>query len=95
MWTIYLSNSENPGAYSTDANGCNVFTSTNIVSRSGGFSIYYPDFVAYDGDAQAIIVNQVMRFTILTSQNRRITYYGYLFDDSTTTGTVTDVATMR
>lgn len=90
MWTIYFSNSENPGTYSTDANGCNVFTSTNVVSTAGGFTLHYPDFVAYDGQAQTYTINQVMRFSISTSQNRRIFYYGYLFDNSSTTGTVTN-----
>lgn len=94
MWTIWFSNTSNPGTYSTDANGCNVFDSTNVVTGDGGFSIHYPNFVAYEGEAQRIVVNQVMRFSITTSQNRRITYYGYLFDNSTTKGTVTNTMTV-
>lgn len=94
MWTVWFSNNSNPGTYSTDQNGCNVFDSTNVVTRNGGFSIHYPDFVGYTGNAQQIVVNQVMRFTILTSQNRRITYYGYLFDNSATKGTVTRTMTV-
>ena len=92
MWSVTFTNDPlSSGSYSTDANGCKTFVSSDIVTRTAGYALQYPNMVAFSGDPGNLIVSQVVTYTATTSKGNTIVYQEYILNNDSIHGVVKNI----
>ncbi len=92
MWSVTFTNDPlSSGSYSTDANGCKTFVSSDIVTRTAGYALQYPNMVAFSGGPGNIIVTQVITYTATTSKGNTIVYQVYFLNNNSIHGVVKNI----
>ncbi|SIL36179.1 Uncharacterised protein [Mycobacteroides abscessus subsp. abscessus] len=92
MWSVTFTNDPlSSGSYSTDANGCKTFISSDIVTRTAGYALQYPNMVAFSGGPGNIIVTQVFTYTATTSKGNTIVFQEYFINNDSINGVVKNI----